>query len=639
MNKNSFSGFKTQTIPEATLRSFDELDANTQKTLYHLSMAGAVCRDVAYIQNSKYSLAVKEVLEDIYLNIDMPKDIKLNLEEDLKLVWLSNGIYTAGSGKRMVPKTAAFIFQDLLNNPGIKTSKQTQKLAYIGLYEPNIPDSINSGDPSIPSGFNTHDTSISSREKYIKFSHNLSSLFFKDKAPPVGLNMYLSKNEDGDIQVNFFSSKGMFGEYLSRAVHHLEQALNFSGKNPSFKKSVESLIEFLNNGSPLLFDKHSIDWVNDQQTKIFFVFGFIETYSDPLKEMGSFQSLVGFEDTIGTKMINVIIDNAQYLEDNLPFDKSFKREVATGSKGAAANLLSFSGDGGPVVSLGNCLPNNWIREKIGSRSTIFSNIIKERAIPKREVFERFLNKEYHDHAELYLETAINYWIQLHECVGHASGKLNDGVAENALGTLGSVIEECRADLVAMYYVGDVEFTTQFLSKIAPQITNVDMFIKVAYAQYLTDGVLFQLSRVDKGEHKLAQAHFRNRQINSSYVIEKALELGGLHWSDGDHGRTLVIDNVQVVRECFSELLVKVQTITSTGNVDESISLIDKYGTFIIPSMKNDAHKRVSDLGLPKYVGFHSPVFKETGDKNSPYKLFNHDDFVSDQLHLTEISKT
>ena len=200
--------------------------------------------------------------------------------------------------------------------------------------------------------------------------------------------------------------------------------------------------------------------------------------------------------------------------------------------------------------------------------------------------------------ERMLVMAYNLWIQLHECAGHASGRSLPSVSHSSLGANYNIIEECRADLVAMYFIGDRHLCRKILTNAAPDITDVEHFIKVAYAQYLTDGSLFQLTRIPAEAKEIEATHFRNRQINATVVIEKAMALGGLHFEDGPYGRVLIINDVDTVRAAFAEVLSEIQRIKSTGDKESAAFFVDNYGTAVDKQAQQDALSRVSDLSLP-----------------------------------------
>ncbi len=626
-----FSRYATKPLQ---VNGFDALTRNQQHFLYHLHLAGIVARDIRFMQTGRYALDVKNVLEDMYLHGDLDRDERKSIEADLHLIWLCGGYYHESDGDRITPNTPAKVFLGLLSDCRLKTSLEEGERAYKGLYSKDIP-SHRYGRDGERSGFVTHDEDITDEERKqtLDMINDCAKSLFGDQSPLMGVNAHLCRDTDGNIVVERFSIRGPHGDCLRKVVHQLSKALVYVPHESLAFKNIQALITFYNTGNPLDFDKASIAALKDDNS-VYFSNGYIETYEDPLKQQGSFQSIVGFKDPEVSKRIDAILAEVQYIEDNLPVGPEFRRKEAKGLSALVVDVLSFSG-ASTVMPIGHALPNNdWIKETIGCKSVIFGNVLLARAIPERKVFERFLLPEYHDNAELYLEAGISLWIYLHECAGHPSGKLAPGVQEEDLGEHRKIIEESRADLVALHTMGDRAFLERVLPVFAPEISAHEHFLKVAYAQYLTDATLFQLTRTPESSDELEMTHFRNRQINAKQVLVRAILSGGVRWVNG----CLEILNVEKTREAFTETLTAIQTIKSTADLKEAKYLVEEFGTKINLNERKAANAKIDDLDLPSYIGFYCPYFQETGCHDKPYRLLTPPSFTSDQLAQRLLAK-
>lgn len=659
-----FSNYEVKNIDTS---GFDELTANEQHLLYHLSMAGNVARNIIYHQTSTYSLAAKEVLKDILVNLPNSEfsaneivienkcrsgfDLKSSIAKTLKEVFISNGIYLEGSGYRLRldPKITKDDFSLVLKSKKLKSSPAQREMAKIAFFG-DIPESINSGSLDTPSGFNTHSNKVTLKERkeeLDKLAH-INKMFFGDKCPSPGINLYLDRAPNGTISHHRFSAKECFSHELSRSVFHFKEALKYTEGRKSMSLSIQKLINFLEqNGDPFAYDVFNEEWVKDSENNIFFAFGFIETYDDVLEQMGSFQSLVGFADPTLTNMLNFITSKAQELENSLPINDRFKRKEAKGVSGSAINLVSFTGDAGPVVALGNVLPNGWVRNKIGSRSSAFTSSISARAVPTPVVCDAFLMPEYQD--QEYLTFYYHLLVQLHEAMGHASGQLEKGITCNSLGEYSSIIEECRADLIALYHIGNKNLIQETLSHLCLEDKfDVERLTKVAYAQYLTDGLYYQLTRVQPGEgetipSRLTTAHFRNRLLNSQKIVDFSLSRGGMSYEQTENSLIksdkIIINDTDIVREGVAILLHEIQRITSEGDKNAAKALVEEFGTFIPAYNYNSAMRRLESIEVAKFVGFTTPFFFPTGNKEKPYILKQAPSFLEDQLALDELAHT
>jgi dipeptidyl-peptidase-3 len=635
--KERFSRYSIQPVDTS---GFENLDVNEQHILYYLSMSGLVARDLRFIQTSRWSLPVKEFLEAL-LDLDgLDRDILASASEDYRVVCVNGGIYHESKGDRFIPELTKEQFNRYVDVVMKTLPKETVDLAFDGLFSAHVPPIMTPEDPNEVPGFNVAEAGITNAERKDVIDTVMAKNKGSNRPPMSALNMFLMRDKENNVVVDRASvsarfADGKVGAILSRSCGYLRKALSYCHNKPKLKATLTTLIEFYETGDPEDFDKHCLAWMEHAEDGLYFVHGFIETYDDPMKKLGSFEAMVGFEDKEESERIRKLIGMSQYLEDNLPVDGKFKRERATGIKGSSTRLVSFAGSAAPVVPLGNCLPNsNWIKTQIGSSSTNFGNIVEARGILSKDLCSRFIAPVHQNGVMKYLREGTFLMINLHECAGHASGKLLAGVSEDALGEYYPVIEEARADLVAYYYLAD----PKIVQAIYPHIDNVEEFAKAMYVDYLTNGVLRQLQRMPKGSTSLGAAHFKNRQLNNLWVLEKGLKNNAVRWKRTPSGMCLEVIDVYGIRDAYGELLREVQDIKSTGNKAKAKNLVESYGTKIDQKMLDDAHSRVEDLDLESFDGFYTPQFVATDDKNAPYRLTCSEDFIDDQRKLTQLSK-
>lgn len=637
MDKQRFSRYEVFTLDTS---GFDDLSANDQHLIYHLSMSGIVARDIRFLQTSRYSLPVKQTLEAM-LTVKETVDDELfeKLSETYKIVAVSGGIYHESKGDRVKPLFTRDEFDYLAALLPEDFDDSTVEQAATGLFSEELPALMTPNDPLEPAGFVTHDEDITPLERKLIISGMMMGANAATKdTPMVGLNAYLTK-KDGEFEFDRFSVKskafdGKLARMLNKSCEHLTEALKYCKEKPYLAKTIETLIAFYQSGDTKDFDTHCLAWLEHSKDGIYFVHGFIEEYDDPLKQMGSFEVMVGFENKKETQRIRTLVEMAQYVEDSLPTEPQFKRQEAKGVMGSATVLVGFAGSASPVLPLGNCLPNSdWIRARIGSSSTNFSNVIETRGPISPELCARFIAPVHQEEVMTYVRDAFFLMVNLHECMGHASGTLAEGIKGDELKDIYSVIEECRADLVAYYKLADPHIVTT----VYPHVTDTEAFARAAYADYLTNGSLLQLYRLTEDTEVLGAAHFRNRQLNNLYVLEKGLQDGFLRWVDGPYGRCIEVLDVKATQAAFGELLNKIQTIKSTGDKAGAIRLAERFGTHVCKTSIADAHRRVADFNPPAFSAFTTPFFEPTGDEDKPYVLKTKPSFLADQLALSALA--
>lgn len=604
---------------------FNDLTEDKKKLIKHLSEAGLWGRVINLDQVSKYNIPFLEALLDLKNNLNKNDDLLVKVDESLELFFIHNGIYEATSGELL---SFQIKLEDLdgVNVSGLKvgTIECLRKVIENknGLIEKFRTVQVEGVDCIAQSGVNFYDgvninEVMTYREKQYGKISNV-------KKAPHGFNERLSKNDKGEVVSEKFFLNGLYGEYIEKIIQELSYALDFA-ENEKQALSISTLIDFYKSGDPKDFDKHSEAWVKDVDSDVYFVNGFIESYQDPLGVACNFESIVAYKNPKDTAKVKSIIDNIQWFEDNLPFDKQYKKQKASGLSASSISVVSMAGSTSPLLPLGINLPNSdWVREQYGSKSVTLSNVATARSSASAGLFEEMLLPEYANVLLKNKDALSNLHVDLHEITGHGSGKTLPGVDSDSLGIYYSTIEESRADLVALYYIGDEK-----LKEIGIYDKGVDLQeIKLAhYSNYITNGYLTQLMRVN-GEF-ITQAHLKNRQLISSWLLENAgkdiIELVRV-----DNKSYVKIGDVNALREKIGQLLGIVQVIKSTADIEGARELVEKYAVKVNADIHKEVLDRVNRLNIPKNVGFFTPLFDEESDT---IRLTQKQDFLQEQIEM------
>ena len=352
------------------------------------------------------------------------------------------------------------------------------------------------------------------------------------------------------------------------------------------------------------FDEYNILWVNDVKSKVDFINGFIEVYSDPMGLKGSWESVVNFKDLAATKRTEIISLNAQWFEDHSPIDSRFKRKQVKGVSAKVITAAMLGGDCYPSTPIGINLPNaNWIRKNHGSKSVTIENIIyayDQSSLGSGFGKEFSYSEEDLERAKKYGAYAGSLHTDLHEVLGHASGQLLPGVSTEALKNYHSPIEESRADLFALYYLMDDKMVELGL---LPNLEGA----KADYNRNIRNGLMTQLVRIQPGK-TIEQAHMRGRALVAHWVYEKGKSENVISKEVKDGKTYFMINDYQKLRKLFGELLVEVQRITSEGDYKAARDLVENYGVKVDPELHKEVLDRYSKLNLAPYGGFINPIY-------------------------------
>lgn len=597
---------------------FEDLSLKQKELVYYLTEAALQGRDILFDQNGKYNLTIRWMLEAVYTGYKGDKntpDFKA-MEVYLKRVWFSNGIHHHYGSEKFVPGFTPEFFRQAVQSVDAatlplaegQTVEQLCEEVFPVIFDPTVmPKRVNQAageDLVLTSACNYYD-GVTQQEAE-DFYNALKNP--QDETPvSYGLNSRLVK-EDGKIQEKVWKVGGLYGQALEKIVYWLKKAEGVA-ETPEQKAVIAKLMEFYETGDLKTFDEYAILWVKDLNSRIDFVNGFTESYGDPLGMKASWESLVNFKDLEATQRTELISGNAQWFEDHSPVDGQFKKEKVKGVSAKVITAAILAGDLYPATAIGINLPNaNWIRSHHGSKSVTIGNITD--AYNKAAHGNGFNEEFVYSDAELqlidkYADVTDELHTDLHECLGHGSGKLLPGVDPDALKAYGSTIEEARADLFGLYYVADPKLVELGLTP------SADAY-KAQYYTYLMNGLMTQLVRIEPGNN-VEEAHMRNRQLIARWVYEKGAAEKVVELVKKDGKTYVVINDYEKVRDLFGRLLAEIQRIKSTGDYAGAHDLVEAYAVKVDPALHAEVLERYKKLNLAPYKGFVNPKYEVVTD--------------------------
>ena len=582
---------------------FDELTLQQKTLAYYLSEAALQGRDILYDQNGRYNLRIRRALEALYLNYkgDKQSDDFLLFEKYLKRVWFSNGIHHHYSEDKFMPEFTEAWYRQACAEAGLTVDETLIPVMFDPAVMPKRTNQAAGQDLVLTSAGNYYEGVTQAEAEAYYAAH-------KDNSPEpkwIGLNSKLTK-ENGKVVEKTYKVGGMYSAALEKVVYYLQKALPFA-ENDQQRQVIEKLIEFNQTGDLQAFNEYCIAWVRDLDSRVDFVNGFTETYTDPLGITGTWESLVNFKDMEATKRTAIISENAQWFEDNSPTDPRFKKEEVKGVSAKVITAVILAGDCYPATPIGINLPNaNWIRKEYGSKSVTIDNLMhayneaaKGNGFNEEFMVSEEIRKAYNQYGAM----CGDLHTDLHECVGHGSGKLLPGVSKDALKEHASTIEEARADLFGLYYMADPKLVELGL------LPNEHAY-ESYYYQQMMNGLMTQLVRIEPGKD-IEEAHMRNRQLIAMWVYKHANGAVELIEREGKH--YLQINDYAEVRRLYGELLKEIQRITSEGDYAAAKAMVEDYAVKVEPTLHNEILARYAKLNLAPYKGFVNPVYTPVCD--------------------------
>lgn len=593
---------------------FEKLTPRQRLLVYYLTEAALAGRDILWDQNNAYNLPIRDLVEGVYVNYKgdrSSKDFK-GLEKYLKQIWFGNGIHHHYSMDKFVPEFSADWFAAQVKNLPEKPA-DLNRLMDIIFNPATMAKRVNQAegqDLIATSANNLYGPGVTQAD----VENYYAALKDTTDTTPVsyGLNARVVK-ENGKVKEQVYKVGGLYGPAISRIVDNLQRARQYAETSEQ-DKVIAKLIEYYTTGDLKAFDDYSILWVEDTKPQVDFINGFIESYGDPLGMTGSWESIVNFKDLVASHRTETVSSNAQWFEQNSPVDPRFRKENVKGVTAKVITAAILAGDSYPSTPIGINLPNaNWIRAAHGSKSVTLENITcaYDEASHGNGFNEEFvIDQPTRDLLDKYLFITDNLHTDLHECLGHASGRLLPGVDPDALKAHGSTLEEARADLFALYYLADPKLLELGL------LDNPKAY-QAEYYKFMLNGLMTQLMRIEPGKD-VEEAHMRNRKLIAEWVMEKGRPENVVEMVNID-GKTYVkINDYEKLRQLFGQLLGEIQRIKSEGDYEAGRNLVETYAVKVDSKLHKEVLDRYSHLDIAPYRGFVNPVYTLVrDDKGNP----------------------
>ncbi|MBW7997028.1 MAG: dihydrofolate reductase [Candidatus Glassbacteria bacterium] len=623
---------------------FDQLDIKQKTLAYYLYEAALSGREITFDQNYKHNLCIRRTLENIYRTYSGRRSGELwdAFVVYLKRIWFSSGVHHHYSSGKFEPGFSREYFAELASGSDAAKFPLEHDASVEALVARLAPLIF---DPAVdPKGVNLSPAADlvagSANNFYENVTQAEAEAFYekmidRDDPTPIsyGLNSKLVK-EDGKLVERTWRVGGMYGAAIERIVFWLERAAGVA-ENETQKAAFEKLVEYYRTGDLRTFDEYNIIWVRDTSGVLDVINGFIETYGDAMGYRATFESVVQLTDFEATRRIDAIAEEVQWFEDNSPLIEEHKKPDVSGISARVVNTVVGAGAVSPSSPIGINLPNaNWIRANHGSKSVTLGNIVNsfnEAGKSSGEVEEFYLRDETRALIKQHGVLADNLHTDMHEVIGHASGRIEPGVGtpRETLKNYAATLEEARADLVALYYLPDPKLVE---IGVAPT-TDIG---KVAYDGYITNGLIRQLRRIEPGE-ELEEAHMRNRQLvalwaweqgRADNVIERVEREGKTYFVVNDYGR---------LRELFGRLLREIQRIKSQGDYEAGKALVETYGVKVDEALRAQVVERYKKLGIAPYSGFINPrlVPVERGGEIVDVRVEYPEDFTEQMLYYAD----
>lgn len=622
---------------------FEKLTPQRKIYIYYLSQAALCGRDILWDQNNRYNLIVRNFLENIYKTYSGNRGTS---EFDqfvvyLKRVWFSNGIHHHYSTDKIPVGFTNLYFEKLIELSdwsafkvaGYDENEQLVSEIKELLFNLEIERkrvNLETNADLILSSANNYYEGVTQPEAEA-FYAGLKSIAGREPIS-YGLNSKLIK-ENEQLKEDVWKVDGKYSEAIENIIYWLKMAIEFA-ENELQRSYIRNLIEYYTTGDLAKFDEYSINWVREQLGEVDFVNGFIEVYGDPLGIKGSWESIVNFKDKEATKRAEILSANAQWFEDHSPVSEEFKKKEVKGVSAKVINVAILGGDCYPATPIGINLPNaEWIREKHGSKSVTIENITQAYFLDSigNGMLEEFaLSSEEIVRARNFGYLAGNLHTDLHECLGHGSGRILEGVNTEVLKNYYSTIEETRADLFALYYIMDEKLVDLGL------IPSLEAS-KAEYDAYLRNGLITQLTRIEPGKD-IEESHMRNRQLISRWVVNAGMLEQVVELVTNNSKTYVKINDYTKLRHLFGQLLKEIQRIKSEGDYKSAQEIVETFGVKVDSELHREVLERFKKLDLAPYAGFVNPVYElKTWPCGTPYDVaIRYDeDYTSQMLRYSD----
>ena len=608
---------------------WDGLTLQQKEYVYHLAEAAKYGRDIIWMQNNKYNLEIRRVLEHVLENYQGDRECPefKQFETYAKRVFFSNGIHHHYAEDKFFPECPKEYFEALMTAVGDQ-DRCAELLPVI--YDPAVFPArklMGAKDIVAESAVNFYE-GVTRAEVEALYAAMVDP---SDKTPvSYGLNSRVVKGADGVVREEVYKVGGLYGSALEKICQELENAAAVA-ENQTQKDYIADLVEYYRTGDLKLWDKYNIQWVNDTLGTIDFVNGFVEDYNDPLGRKATYEGLVNFKDVEASKRTELISENAQWFEDNSPVDARFKKKEVKGVTAKVINVATLAGDCYPAAPIGINLPNaDWIRREHGSKSVTIANLTSAYGKAAQESPKSMLTEFAWSEDEIAMEKKYgaltsDLHTDLHECLGHGSGQLLPETSPNALGEYSSTLEEARADLFGLYYMADPKLVELGI------LPDMEAY-KAQYTSYIRNGAFTQFTRVALGKKNM-EAHMQNRKLIADWCYEKGLADNVIEKKVRDGKTYFIVNDFEALRGLFGELLAEVQRIKSEGDYAAGKALVEKYAVDIDQDLHKEVLERYSALGLKPYGGFLNPEIVPVvkGGKVKDYEIVYQESYLDQML--------
>ena len=590
------------------VEGFERLSLRQKTFIYYLQEAALTGRDILFDQNGRFNLRIRHALERIYTDYkgDRTSADFQALTVYLKRVWFSSGIHHHYGSEKFEPGFSEEFFHQAAQSVGVAPSLINEICPV--MFNPDImPKRVNlaEGQDLVLTSASNYYRDVTQQEAEDFYTAQKDP---KDPHPVMfGMNSRLVK-ENGRIVEKKWTTTTLYGPALARIVNLLRLARPYA-EDADQQAVIDKLIEFYTTGDLHTFDQYTILWAGNTAPLIDFVNGFTECYGDPLGLKCSWESIVNFKDLEATKRTETLSQNAQWFEDHSPVDPRFRKEKVKGISAKVITAAILGGDLYPSSAIGINLPNSdWVRREHGSKSVTIGNLTDayNKAARGSGFLDEFaIDKATIDLVRQYGDLTDDLHTDLHECLGHGSGRLLPGVDPDSLKAYGSTIEEARADLFGLYYVADPKLRELGL-------VPSDEAYKAQYYTYMQNGLLTQLVRIQPGNN-IEEAHMRNRALIAHWCLEHGKKDNVVEFVRRD-GKTYVRVNDYVkLRDLFGQLLAEIQRVKSEGDFAGAQALVEQYGVKVDPELHREVLERYQRLNLAPYKGFINPVYTAIRD--------------------------
>ncbi|HTI41837.1 MAG TPA: hypothetical protein VL693_08425 [Vicinamibacterales bacterium] len=582
---------------------FRTLSLNDKILVWHLYLAALAGRDIFYDQRHRSNLEIRELLETILQHAEhVEGEVLAEVRRYTKLFWINTGPFNNLTARKFV-----------LNLTRDQLTAAMHGATRAGAIFADAPEVLL--DRLSPMLFDaahdavvTNKTPADGRDMLEASSNNLYvGVRMSDVAnftERYGLNSRLVRRGSQLIE-EVYRVGGRYDAQIREVVRHLHDAIPYAP--PGLAASLRALIRFYETGEERDRLAYDIAWVSDQDSPVDTINGFIEVYMDPRGVKGSWEALVYIVNEEKTHKIETLAANAQWFEDHMPFDARYRKSNVLGVTAKAIEVVFETGDSGPLTPIGINLPNDQkIREQYGSKSVSLFNINEayEESTPEGMRTEFSWTAEEAARAKRWGAFALEVGTEIHEVIGHGSGRMADGVASPhlLLKEQYSAIEESRADLIALYFVADPKLAELGIVR----AEDHEEIIQTAF-EYYARNALVQLRRIREGT-TIEEDHMRNRQMIVAWLIAQTKAID-VRRRDGK--TYYVMTDAVAFREGVGHLLAEVQRIKSEGDYAAARALFDRYGIHIDPSLRDEVVARVDALHLPSYTAIVMPRLTPT----------------------------